>query len=79
MAPKLDPAVRKAELSIEGLLKLLGGNASQRERFWEIVKGITTPAEYRLANSALKNVASQVDAVKVNLQEVKTAAGEAQR
>jgi hypothetical protein len=76
---KLDPAVRKAELSIEGLLKLLGGTPAQRRRFWEIVKGITTPAEFRLANSAVKTIASQVDAVKVSLQEVQKAAGEAKR
>jgi hypothetical protein len=76
---KIDPAARRAELSIEGLLKLLGGTPAQRQRFWEIVKGITTPAEFRLANSALKNVASQIDAVKVNLQEVQKAAGEAKR
>jgi hypothetical protein len=76
---KLDPAVRKAELSIEGLLKLLGGNAQQRLRFWEIIKGITTPAEHRLTNSALKSIASQVDAVSANLQEIQKAAGEAKR
>jgi hypothetical protein len=76
---KLDPAVRKAELSIEGLLKLLGGNAQQRLRFWEIIKGITTPAEHRLTNSALKSIATQVDAVRANLQEIQKAAGEAKR
>lgn len=76
---KLDPAVRKAELSVESLFKLLGGNAAQRQRFWEIFKGITTPAENRLTNSAIKNIASQVDAVRVSLQEVQKAAGEVRR
>jgi hypothetical protein len=76
---KLDPAVRKAELSIEGLLKLLGGTSEQRLRFWEIVKGITTPAEHRLTNSAIRSIASQVDAVRVNLQEIQKAADEVRR
>jgi hypothetical protein len=74
--PKLDPAVQKAELSVEGLLKLLGGSADERLRFWEIVKGITTPAEYRLANGALRNIASQVDALQKNLAEIQKAARE---
>jgi hypothetical protein len=77
--PSLDPSIRKAELSVEGLFKLLGGTPSQRARFWEILKGITTPAEYRLANSAIKGLATQVDAVRVSLQEVQKAAREVQR
>jgi hypothetical protein len=76
---KLDPAIRKAELSVEGLFKLLGGTADQRLRFWEIIKGITTPAEHRLTNSAIRSIASQVDAVAANLKEIQKAAGEVKR
>jgi hypothetical protein len=76
---KLDPAVRKAELSVEALFKLLGGTPQQRLRFWEIIKGITTPAEHRLTNSAIRSIATQVDAVRANLQEVQKAAGEVRR
>ena len=50
---KLDRDVERLELSVSSLYKLLGGNARQRQRFWEILKGITTPAEYQLAKSGL--------------------------
>ncbi len=61
---------------MEALLKLLGGSADERLRFWEIVKGITTPAEYRLANGVLRNIASSVDALQKNLGEIQKAARE---
>ena len=40
--PQFDRKVTNLQLSIEGLLKLLGKDP---KRFWEILKGITTPAE----------------------------------
>ena len=36
--------VTSLQQDTEALLKLLGGNEVDRERFWDIVKGITTPA-----------------------------------
>ena len=46
----VDRNVERLELSVKGLFELLG---KDRERFWEILKGITTPVEDRLARTAL--------------------------
>lgn len=53
MPPNFKEQVGRLELSVEGLLKLLGGSAEQRERFWEIMKGITSQAHARLVENAL--------------------------
>ena len=55
-----DPKTKALQLNIEGLLRLLGGTPAQRLRFWEIFKGITTPAEFRLMNMQLDNMAATV-------------------
>jgi hypothetical protein len=46
--PDLSKEVRALQLNVEGLMKLLGGTRSDREVFWEKLKGITTPAEFEL-------------------------------
>jgi len=67
---------RALALNIEGLLKLLGGNADDRLRFWEILKGITTPAEFRLVNQQLEIMQSLVNQVQASAKALKdTAAG----
>ena len=76
---RLDPAIRRAELSVQSLFGLLGGTSVERQRFWEIVRGITTPAEYRLANGAIRSIASQLDAVSANLKEIEKAARQVNR
>ncbi len=48
-------------LDVEGLLKLLGGSSADRERFWEIVKGITTPAVMHIVDA-------EVDAAEANVK-----------
>ena len=70
--------IQGVELSFEGLLKLLGGTPDQRERFWEIFKGITTPAEAALVESSLIAVEQQLNTLRANLGAVHTAAGEIQ-
>jgi hypothetical protein len=77
--PNFDKNIHAVELSIEQLLKLLGGTPDQRERFWETAKGITTPREERLTNGALKAVHSELTAVHENLAAVNQAAREAAR
>jgi hypothetical protein len=56
-------------LDVEGLLKLLGGTPDQRERFWEIIKGITTPAVLQIIEADLgaaqANVKSALNMVTV--------------
>jgi hypothetical protein len=76
---RLDPEVLKLERSIAGLLKLLGGTPSQRQQFWEVLKGITTPAEYRLAKSSLVAAERDVTSVKDSLAAVKRAAAETRK
>mgnify|MGYP003288883966 CR=1 FL=1 len=58
-----DPKTRAVQLNTEGLFKLLGGNEAQRQRFWEIFKGVTTPVELRLINSQLDHLAASVKSV----------------
>lgn len=58
-----DPKTRAVQLNTEGLFKLLGGSEAQRQRFWEIFKGITTPVELRLINSQLDHLAAAVKSV----------------
>lgn len=64
---KLKSKVQALQLNTEGLLKLLGGGSDDRLRFWEILKGITTPAEFRL-------VAHQLDAMQTLVKQVQVSA-----
>jgi hypothetical protein len=67
----LSKRIGALQLNFEGLLKLLGGTAAERLRFWEIVKGITTPRENELIASQLDTlggVLKQVQAAAKNLQ-----------
>jgi hypothetical protein len=63
---KLKPKVDALQLSAEGLFKLLGsGDPNKKEQFWEIVKGITTPAVYRMVENELTiaaNLLTQAEA-----------------
>jgi hypothetical protein len=45
--------VRALQLNLEGLFKLLGGSSDDKERFLEIIKGITTPIEIKLINAQI--------------------------
>ena len=65
---------RAVQLNLEGLLKLLGGSASDRQRFFEIFKGITTPIELRLINSQLTHLATQLKAVEASTKALQQSA-----
>jgi len=54
---------RALQLNLEGLLKLLGGSADDRLKFWEKIKGITTPREAVLVNAQLTSLAATVKQV----------------
>ena len=73
---RLDRDVERLETSMNSLLKLLGGNATERARYFEILKGITTPAEYRLAKSGLVSAERDLTTVKNSLTAMKKAAAE---
>jgi hypothetical protein len=64
------------QLNFEGLLKLLGGSERDRERFWEIFKGITTPRENALVSNQLDTLAGVVKQVTAG---VKNLQGSAQK
>ena len=71
------PPVRVAAVQrdLESLLKLLGGTADERLRFWEIVKGITTPAQFNVATRQLSRMQTQVGQVKDLAKSLKETAG----
>jgi hypothetical protein len=58
---KVDSLARNTE----SLFKLLGGNQDDRLRFWEILKGITTPAVQRLVEAQIDATAAQVQSLQV--------------
>ena len=62
-------AVRR---DLEALLKLLGGSADDRERFWEIILGITTPAVFRLVEADLENISATIKATTNSLKTLQT-------
>ena len=74
MPPTKQLKTRALQLNVEGLFKLLGGTPDERLRFWEILKGITTPAEYRLANQQIKTLQVLVNQVQVGAQQLKQTA-----
>jgi methyl-accepting chemotaxis protein len=75
----LKSKVRALQLNTEGLLKLLGGSSDDKQRFWEILKGITTPAELRLVTSELENMTAAVKQVQAAAKAVSAAAGQIAR
>ena len=66
--------IRALQLNLEGLFKLLGGSADDRMRFWEILKGITTPVEIRLINAQLDALAGQAKAVQIGAKALQSSA-----
>ncbi len=67
--PNLKQQVRALQLNAEGLFKLLGSkNPDDRLRFWEILKGITTPRELALVNQQLQITSQLVKQAQVSTQ-----------
>jgi hypothetical protein len=62
------------QLNIEGLFRLLGGTAADRNRFFEIFKGITKPVEITLLNSQFGSLAAAIKQVQVDTKALKGAA-----
>jgi hypothetical protein len=74
MPPAKRLKTRALQLNVEGLFKLLGGTPDERLRFWEILKGITTPAEYRLVNQQIKTLQVLVNQVQAGAQDLQRTA-----
>jgi hypothetical protein len=68
----LKARVHAVQLDVEGLLKLLGGTAEDRERFFEIILGITSIAVFRLVESDLENISATVKATTNSLKTLQT-------
>jgi len=72
MPPKV--SVRALQLNLEGLFKLLGGTEDDRQRFWERLKGITTPREAILVNAQIDSLAVTVKQVQIQAKGLQSAA-----
>jgi hypothetical protein len=70
--PKVN--VRALQLSLEGLFKLLGGSEDDRQRFWERLKGITTPREAFLVNAQIESLSTGINAVRDGVKGLQNAA-----
>jgi hypothetical protein len=68
--------VTSLQQDTEALLKLLGGNEADRERFWEIIKGITTPAVARLLEHQIDILDHQVKLATQTVQHLENNAKE---
>jgi hypothetical protein len=73
MSPQLKPKVEALQNNLEALIKLLGSNdPEKRLQFWEILRGITTPAAYQLVEhelTVMNNLVQQVTAGAKTLQQ----------
>lgn len=72
----LKVTVQNLQQDTESLLKLLGGNADDRLRFWEIIKGITTPAVLHIVGTQLEVVEQSVKAASTVLKTLEANAKE---
>jgi hypothetical protein len=66
--------IRALQLNFEGLFKLLGGTADDRQRFFEILKGITTPIELRIINAQVDALSVQTKAIQATAKALQTSA-----
>jgi hypothetical protein len=75
MAPPNKTKVTALQRNAASLFRLLGGTADERLRFWEIFRGITTPAEVALIDQQMGALAAQVSQINTAVQRLqKTAA-----
>ena len=68
----LQVQVKAVQMDIEGLLKLLGGTPEQREKFWEIVKGITSRQVVTILEANLAHMSSSLQATANSLKTIET-------
>jgi Cu/Ag efflux pump CusA len=66
--------VRALQLNLEGLFKLLGGSSDDKERFLEIIKGITTPIEIKLINAQIDALSAHTKAVQAGAKALQATA-----
>ena len=70
-----DPKKVKAlQLNLEGLLRLLGGSSDDKQRFLEMIIGITTPMEVKLINAQVDALAAHTKAVQAGTKALQATA-----
>jgi hypothetical protein len=66
--------VRALQLNLEGLLKLLGGSSSDKEKFLEMILGITTPIEVKLINGQIEALSAHTKAIQAGAKSLQATA-----
>ena len=66
--------VKALQLNLEGLLRLLGGSSDDKQRFLEMIIGITTPIEVRLINAQVDAMAAHAKAVQAGAKALQNTA-----
>jgi outer membrane murein-binding lipoprotein Lpp len=66
--------VKALQLNLEGLFRLLGGSSEDKQRFLEMIIGITTPVEIRLINAQIDALSAHTKAVQAGAKALQTTA-----
>ena len=66
--------VKALQLNLEGLFRLAGGSAEDKQRFLEMIIGITTPIEVRLINGQVDAMAAHAKAIQAGAKALQTSA-----
>jgi len=66
--------VRALQLNLEGLLRLLGGSAEDKQKFLEMVLGITTRMEVKLINAQIDALSAHTKAVQAGAKSLQSTA-----
>ena len=70
-----DPKKVKAlQLNLEGLLRLLGGSSEDKQRFLEMIIGITTPIEVKLINAQIDALSAHTKALQAGAKSLQATA-----
>ena len=77
--PNIDSQITALQYNVGALYSLLGGSSEERQRFFEIHKGITTPAVFERLAKELEQINDQVVQTQASVQSVlKSVGAEAQ-
>lgn len=66
--------VKALQLNLEGLLRLLGGSSDDKQRFLEMIIGITTPMEAKLINAQVDALSAHTKAVQAGAKALQSTA-----
>ena len=73
--PNIDSQITALQCNLGALYSLLGGSSEERQRFFEIHKGITTPAVFERLAKELEQINDQVIETQTSVQSVLKAVG----